>query len=286
MVSTVSRWMAARRRGSGTASSSRTAPSAKSSPASRSTAAADVRSPTPTATTPRPRTRTSPPSSGAPPGACTASPAKAGWWRYTASTWMASRRRAGRAIEPMRARSPIHIDASRVKSWLGSGGRAKAPSSAIAGGSEATEKGSSSNAIPARSRAASWGRERVEPVGQRRRQGRSDVHGAQRRGDDLGANVVAAQDVGQELAEAQHLRAPALEHGDEGVVLLLGALDPRNVVEQQLPAVGRRQTGEFRAGPVHEHPAQRRHLRVDVGGRGRGEAMAAWSGERHWTGTT
>jgi hypothetical protein len=83
--------------------------------------------------------------------------------------------------------------------------------------------------------------------------------------DQPAAGLVAGrQRLGEEVAEQEDLH-PTLAHpGHELVVLVLGALDPQHVVEQQLVVVGRGQPLEAELGPVHHHLAQPTDLRVDA----------------------
>ena len=84
------------------------------------------------------------------------------------------------------------------------------------------------------------------------------------RGDQLDqpppALVAGRQRLGQQVAQVEHLDAPLAHAGHELVVLVLGALHPEHVVEQQVVVVRRGQPleAEFRA--VHHHLAELAHL--------------------------
>ena len=70
--------------------------------------------------------------------------------------------------------------------------------------------------------------------------------------------------LGEQLLRVEDLHAPVAHDADEGVVLLLRALDPDHVVEQQLLGVRRRQPGVLAARPVHEHLVELAHFGSDA----------------------
>ena len=56
--------------------------------------------------------------------------------------------------------------------------------------------------------------------------------------------------------EVEHLDAAAAEDVAEGVVLGLGALEPHDVVEEEVGAVGRREPFETQVRTVDQHRPQ------------------------------
>ena len=75
--------------------------------------------------------------------------------------------------------------------------------------------------------------------------------------------LAGAQGLGQQVPQEVHLDAALAHLRHELVVLVLGALDPEHVVEQQVVVVRRREPLQAQLRPVHHHLAQRAHLGVD-----------------------
>jgi hypothetical protein len=77
------------------------------------------------------------------------------------------------------------------------------------------------------------------------------------------ALVTGGQSLGEEVTEQEDLY-PALTHpGHELVVLVLRALYPEHVIEQELIVVGRGHPLEAELRPVDHHLAQPTHFGVD-----------------------
>jgi hypothetical protein len=90
------------------------------------------------------------------------------------------------------------------------------------------------------------------------------VHGRVRGG---GVRAFVGERDDERVGQQHHLHVPGDERLGERVVLLLGAVDPRDAVEQQLVVVARSEPFEFGAGPVQHHRPQRPDLAVDPGSR-------------------
>ena len=90
--------------------------------------------------------------------------------------------------------------------------------------------------------------------------------GVLRRGEldqPLPASVAGGERLGEQVLEQEHLDAALAHPGDELVVLVLRALDPQHVVEQQVVVVGRGQPLQAELRPVDHHLAQPSDLRVN-----------------------
>ena len=72
----------------------------------------------------------------------------------------------------------------------------------------------------------------------------------------LPALVAGGERLGEEGLEQEDLDAALPHPGDELVVLVLGALDPQHVVEEQVVVVGRRQPLETELRAVDHHLSQ------------------------------
>jgi hypothetical protein len=80
---------------------------------------------------------------------------------------------------------------------------------------------------------------------------------------------------------------PAVAHRRaERVVLLLGALHPDHVVEQEIAGVGRGEPRVLEARPVHEHLVELPDLGVDVEGRRPGLRCSGYGFRAHRYGGT
>jgi hypothetical protein len=127
------------------------------------------------------------------------------------------------------------------------------------------------------------GRELVHPAAQALAQPRTEVDVAQRAFQYGAAHAVDRQRLGQQLLEVEDLDAPPAQGVGEGVVLLARAADPRQVVEEQLVLVGRRQTPQLEVGAVEDDTPQRADLRAHVqasDGRGGGDRAHAIASSR------
>ncbi len=94
--------------------------------------------------------------------------------------------------------------------------------------------------------------------------------------DEVVPHPFVGQHVPEQVGEVEHLDPPLAHQGHEAVVLLLGPLDPQQVVEQQPVLVLRGQARHLDAGPVDDHLPQRADLGVDaVSGHGREATRAA-----------
>jgi hypothetical protein len=116
-------------------------------------------------------------------------------------------------------------------------------------------------------------RQLTQPPAQAAAQPRAQVDLAQRLVDQRRADAGDRQGLGQQLLEIEDLDAAPAQGCREGVVLVARAADPRQVVEQQLVLVGRRQAAQLEVGAVEDDTPQRADLRADVqatGGRGGG----------------
>ena len=78
----------------------------------------------------------------------------------------------------------------------------------------------------------------------------------------LPALVAGGEGLGEQVPEEEHLDAALAHLRDELVVLVLGALDPEDVVEEQLVVVRRREPLEAELRTVHHHLAQLADLRI------------------------
>ena len=76
--------------------------------------------------------------------------------------------------------------------------------------------------------------------------------------------VTRRQGVGEQVIEVEDLDAALAHPGDELVVLVLGPLDPQDVVEQQLVVVRRREPLQAEVGAMDHHLAQPPDLGVDA----------------------
>ncbi len=106
-------------------------------------------------------------------------------------------------------------------------------------------------------------REGLEPGADLPLQARPEGRGAQGAAQHLVAGGGDVERLAQERLELLDVDAAVLQDLRERVVLLLGALHPEDVVEEQLGAVARRDALELAARPVHEHPPQLTDLRPD-----------------------
>jgi hypothetical protein len=79
-----------------------------------------------------------------------------------------------------------------------------------------------------------------------------------------GARLGQLEHLGQELFRVEDLDSPVAHDADEGVVLLLRAFDPDDVVEEQLLGVRRRQPRVLTARPVDEYLVQLPDLGIDA----------------------
>jgi len=70
--------------------------------------------------------------------------------------------------------------------------------------------------------------------------------------------------LGQQVVHLHHVDAAVAHLGDEVEVVALGVLDPEHVVEQQLVAVGRRETLVRTSGRADHHLAQLADFRMDT----------------------
>ncbi len=68
--------------------------------------------------------------------------------------------------------------------------------------------------------------------------------------------VAGGERLGEQVLQQEDLDAALAHPGDELVVLVLRALDPQHVVEQQVVVVGRGQPLEAQLRPVDHHLAQ------------------------------
>ena len=177
-----------------------------------------------------------------------------------------------------------------MNSELGSGGRTNIASSSIAAAiSErpASARMSSPDSAtvrpPMRCRASRSGGKALE-------RGAHIIH--QRRADDVlrrdeldqpaASGVVGPERLGQQILDVEHLDAALTHPSDELVVLPLRALDPQDVIEQQLVVVGRGQPPEAEVRPVDDDLAQLADFRVDAEGGGRrGPGRARRGGRGH-----
>ena len=78
------------------------------------------------------------------------------------------------------------------------------------------------------------------------------------------ASSLAVERLAQQVLDVQHLDAALAHPRDELVVLPLRALDPQDVVEQQLVVVARRQPLEAEVRPMDDDLAELADLRVDT----------------------
>jgi hypothetical protein len=85
----------------------------------------------------------------------------------------------------------------------------------------------------------------------------------------------------EQLVQQLHLDVEVAQGLGEGVVLLLGVLDPQDVVEEVLVVVRGRQPLQLHVRPVQDRLSQASNLRIDVQGHGcslcsRSEPPASW----------
>ena len=155
---------------------------------------------------------------------------------------------------------------------FGSGGRTKIDSSSMAA--------AMSDVVRSRPRSSPDSRDGQaadevarERVGRERRQAGLDVLDEARsddglRGherDDPAASLLAGgQRLAQQVLDVEDLDAALAHPRDELVVLPLGALDPQDVVEQQLVVVARGQPLEAEVRPMDDDLAELADLRVDT----------------------
>ena len=92
-------------------------------------------------------------------------------------------------------------------------------------------------------------------------------------GDGALAGGGHLQGLGEQLGEVEHLDAVVAQRLRERVVLVLGPVDPRDAVEEQLVVVARRQPLELGAGAVQQHGVQPADLAVDTRRRRSGAAL-------------
>ena len=105
-------------------------------------------------------------------------------------------------------------------------------------------------------------RQRLEPVAQCDHVLGVDEVGAELAVEDPVARHGLRNDGRQQLVHLEH-RNTALDHRiDKRIVVVLGLRDPEHVVEQQVPAVGRRQAHLRQARPAHQHLAQAPDFRM------------------------
>ena len=156
-----------------------------------------------------------------------------------------------------------------MKSWLGSGERAKAPAPLAFAASVSVAKGSSSKVRPAISvRARSPGSRSESHSRSARARHRTEGGGARRGVDELGPRLGDADDVLEQVGQVHDDDAALAHDRREGVVLLPRALGPRDVVEQQLVHVRRRDPRELVARAVQQDAAQPPGLGVHAAGDG------------------
>ena len=120
--------------------------------------------------------------------------------------------------------------------------------------------------------ASSAGVDALQPLAHLDRQAGPEVDRVERARQHLGAHRVVAQHVGQQALEVEHLDAAIGERVRERVVLLAGAADPEDVVEQQRVLVVRREPLELEVGAVQDHAPQHPDLGAHV--------QAAWRPQR------
>ena len=98
----------------------------------------------------------------------------------------------------------------------------------------------------------------------------AEVHLGRHRGDRVLAGVLAGERLDQQVDEVEHLDVAVAQRLRERVVLVLGAADPRDAVEEQLVVVARGQPLQLRSGPVEHHGLESADLGVGTvrGGHG------------------
>ena len=114
--------------------------------------------------------------------------------------------------------------------------------------------------MSARSSGCSPSQVAVDGPVQRLAEPRVGEHG----GDGLLRAASTSQGAAEQVGEVEHLDAVVAQRLGERVVLVLGAADPRDAVEEQLVVVARRQPLELRPGPVQHHRPQPADLAVDA----------------------
>ena len=80
--------------------------------------------------------------------------------------------------------------------------------------------------------------------------------------DDLLARLGILEGLDEQLDEVEHLDAVVAQRLGEGVVLVLGAADPRDAVEQQRVVVAWRESSQLGAGTVQHHRPEPADLAV------------------------
>jgi hypothetical protein len=103
-----------------------------------------------------------------------------------------------------------------------------------------------------------------QPLGDGRPEVGPEIDGGERARDHVVADRGLRERLGQQLLEVEDLDAAVGQRIGERVVLLAGALDPQDVVEQQRVLVARGQALELEVGPVEDDTPQRADLRPDV----------------------
>ena len=89
---------------------------------------------------------------------------------------------------------------------------------------------------------------------------------------DVPAAVGLLEGASEQVGEQVHGDALVAQHLGEAVVLLLGAVHPQHVVEEQPVLVAGGQAEQLRAGAVQDHLAQASDLGVDPEWSGTGES--------------
>ena len=111
------------------------------------------------------------------------------------------------------------------------------------------------------------GREGAQPLAHRLDEGRADgVRRAHDVDEPEASGVVRGEGLGEQLLEIEHLHAARAHRGHELVVLPLGALDPEDIVEEELVVVGRGQPAKAEVGSMDDDPPQLPDFRVDAEG--------------------
>jgi hypothetical protein len=123
------------------------------------------------------------------------------------------------------------------------------------------------------------------------RERRAEPLGGEGRVQHVRTGEALRERLGQQVHQVVDAHAVLRERGDEGVVLVLRALVPQQVVPQQVPHRAGGEAGELGPGPVDDHLAERVHLRTDVrrgqgtggtGGRRGGRTHARNPAPRRW----
>ena len=90
----------------------------------------------------------------------------------------------------------------------------------------------------------------------------AEVQAGHRAGDRVLAGVRALQRLGEQVGQVEHLDVTVAQRLGEGVVLVLGAADPRDPVEEQLVVVAGREPLQLRTRPVQHHRSESADLAV------------------------